>query len=461
MFALGLLSWLYTRPTIDAPSGSSKTKFAKKPDLLAANVAALRAGFNYGETTEDFAHTYQVSAASMPAGTYRNITGNVALSYGLVAAAHRAGLRLVLGSYPITPASDILHVLSGLKRFGVTTMQAEDEIAGIGIAIGASFGGALGVTTTSGPGLALKSEAIGLAVSLELPLVIVDVQRGGPRPACRPRPSRPTCCRRCSAATASRRCRSSRRSPRPTASTRRSRRAGSRRHTAPRSSCCPTATSPTGPSRGGPGDQRPARPHGRVRDRAQRGRRRRQPGLPALPARPRDARPAVGGPRHAWPGAPHRRHREGRHHRQHLLRPGQPRADDPAAAGQDRRIADTMPELEVDDPDGDARGAGHRLGLDLRPDPGRPVARAKDRPPGRHDPPAPPQPVPAQPRRGAASLRAGHHARDEPRPAARCCCARHTSSTSSPTRRCAGCPSRPRELAEVIRDDRRRMEATK
>ncbi len=179
MFALGLLSWLYTRPTATTER-FIQSKFGKKPDLLAANIAALRAGFNYGETTEDFAHAYQVSPASMPPGTYRNITGNVALSYGLVAAAQRAGLRLVLGSYPITPASDILHTLSGLKRFDVTTLQAEDEIAGVGIAIGASFGGALGVTTTSGPGLALKSEAIGLAVSLELPLVVVDVQRGGP-----------------------------------------------------------------------------------------------------------------------------------------------------------------------------------------------------------------------------------------------------------------------------------------
>ncbi len=179
MFALGLLSWLYTRPT-STTERFILSKFARKPDLLAANVAALRAGFAFGETTEDFAHTYQVAAASMPDGTYRNITGNVALSYGLVAAAHQAGLRLVLGSYPITPASDILHTLSGLKRFDVTTMQAEDEIAGVGIAIGASFGGALGVTTTSGPGLALKAEAIGLAVSLELPLVVVNVQRGGP-----------------------------------------------------------------------------------------------------------------------------------------------------------------------------------------------------------------------------------------------------------------------------------------
>src|SRR6478736_6815402 len=134
------------------------------------HFAALRAGFNYGETTEDFAVAYEVAPATMAPGTYRNVTGNVALSLGLVAAAHRAHLPLFLGSYPITPASDILHTLAGLKRYGVATMQAEDEIAGVGAALGASFGGALGVTTTSGPGLALKAETIGLAVSLELPL---------------------------------------------------------------------------------------------------------------------------------------------------------------------------------------------------------------------------------------------------------------------------------------------------
>ncbi len=179
MFALGLLSWLYTRP-VETTERFLQRKFGAKPDVLAANIAALHAGVNYGETTEDFAHTYQVTAAEMPSGLYRNVTGNTALSYGLVAGAHRAGLQLVLGSYPITPASDILHTLAGLKRFGVTTVQAEDEIAGVGIALGASFGGALGVTSTSGPGLALKAETIGLAVSLELPLVVVDVQRGGP-----------------------------------------------------------------------------------------------------------------------------------------------------------------------------------------------------------------------------------------------------------------------------------------
>ncbi|HET9655535.1 MAG TPA: 2-oxoacid:acceptor oxidoreductase subunit alpha [Kineosporiaceae bacterium] len=179
MFALGLLSWLYTRPT-EPTERFLQAKFGARPALHAANLAAFRAGWAFGETTESFAVSYQVAPAPAEPGVYRNITGNVALAFGLVAAAHRAGLPLVLGSYPITPASDILHALSRLKRFGVTTIQAEDEIAGIGAALGASYGGAIGVTTTSGPGLALKAETIGLAVSLELPLVIVDVQRGGP-----------------------------------------------------------------------------------------------------------------------------------------------------------------------------------------------------------------------------------------------------------------------------------------
>ncbi|MFN2320670.1 MAG: 2-oxoacid:acceptor oxidoreductase subunit alpha [Dermatophilaceae bacterium] len=179
MFALGLLSWMFSRPTTGTEA-FLKSKFADKPDILAANLAALYAGLHYGETTEDFAVRYEIAPAAMAPGAYRNITGNTALAYGFVAGSHRSGLPLVLGSYPITPASDILHVLSGLKRHGVMTLQAEDEIAGIGMALGASFGGALGLTTTSGPGLALKSETIGLAVSVELPLVIVDVQRGGP-----------------------------------------------------------------------------------------------------------------------------------------------------------------------------------------------------------------------------------------------------------------------------------------
>ncbi|MFJ9139455.1 2-oxoacid:acceptor oxidoreductase subunit alpha, partial [Streptomyces sp. NPDC102256] len=181
MFALGLLSWMYNRPT----EGTEKflaTKFAKKPQIAAANLAAFRAGWNFGETTEDFAVSYEVAPAAQtfPTGTYRNISGNLALSYGLVAASRQADLPLYLGSYPITPASDILHELSRHKNFGVRTFQAEDEIAGIGAALGAAFGGSLAVTTTSGPGVALKSETIGLAVSLELPLLVIDIQRGGP-----------------------------------------------------------------------------------------------------------------------------------------------------------------------------------------------------------------------------------------------------------------------------------------
>ncbi len=179
MFALGLLLWLYHRP-MESTEEFLNTKFVKKPEILKANIAALHAGWNYGDTTEDFAVQYEVAPARLPAGTYRNISGNLALSYGLIAAAQRTKLPLFLGSYPITPASDILHELSKHKEFGVETFQAEDEIAGIGAALGASYGGALGVTTTSGPGMALKSETIGLAVSLELPLIIVDVQRGGP-----------------------------------------------------------------------------------------------------------------------------------------------------------------------------------------------------------------------------------------------------------------------------------------
>jgi 2-oxoglutarate/2-oxoacid ferredoxin oxidoreductase subunit alpha len=179
MYALGLLSWMYSRPT-EGTLQFLREKFAKKPAIAEANIAAFKAGWNYGETTEAFGVSYQVKPAALAPGSYRNIAGNLALSYGLIAGAQLAKLPLFLGAYPITPASDILHELSKHKRFGVTTFQAEDEIAGVGAALGAAFGGALGVTTSSGPGIALKAETIGLAVSLELPLVIVDVQRGGP-----------------------------------------------------------------------------------------------------------------------------------------------------------------------------------------------------------------------------------------------------------------------------------------
>ncbi|WP_319804669.1 2-oxoacid:acceptor oxidoreductase subunit alpha [Nocardioides malaquae] len=179
MFALGLLSWMYGRPTETTVEFLTR-RFAKVPAIRDANVTAFRTGWNFGETTEAFAVSYEVKPAPMPAGTYRNITGNLALAYGLVAGAVQSGLPALLGTYPITPASDILHELSKHKSFGITTFQAEDEIAGIGAAIGASFAGHLGITTTSGPGIALKSEAIGLAVMTELPLVVVNVQRGGP-----------------------------------------------------------------------------------------------------------------------------------------------------------------------------------------------------------------------------------------------------------------------------------------
>jgi 2-oxoglutarate ferredoxin oxidoreductase subunit alpha len=178
-FALGLLSWLYHRPVENTETWIAR-RYGSNPNVVQANVLALRAGYNFGETAEVFEASYDVGSAEHEPGTYRNVTGNVALAWGLIAASCLAKLPLFVGSYPITPASDILHELSKHKNFGVRTLQAEDEIAGIGAALGAAYGGALGVTTTSGPGLDLKSEMVGLAVSLELPLIIVDVQRGGP-----------------------------------------------------------------------------------------------------------------------------------------------------------------------------------------------------------------------------------------------------------------------------------------
>ncbi|MEV4293887.1 2-oxoacid:acceptor oxidoreductase subunit alpha [Microbispora rosea] len=179
MFALGLLSWLYHRPT-EGTIQFLEAKFAKKPEIAKANIAAFQAGWNYGETTESFSVSYEIKPATLRPGTYRNISGNQALAYGLIAASVQSKLPLFLGSYPITPASDILHELSKHKRFGIRTFQAEDEIAGVGAALGAAFGGSLGVTTTSGPGVALKAETVGLAVTTELPLIVVDVQRAGP-----------------------------------------------------------------------------------------------------------------------------------------------------------------------------------------------------------------------------------------------------------------------------------------
>jgi 2-oxoglutarate/2-oxoacid ferredoxin oxidoreductase subunit alpha len=178
-FALGLMSWLYQRPT-EGTLGFIAQKFAKRPEIVEANTRAFSAGYNYGETSEDFAVSYEIAPAKLAPGTYRQIMGNTALSYGLIAASQLSGLQLFLGAYPITPASSILEELARFKNFGVVTFQAEDEIAAVGAALGASFGGALGVTTSAGPGVVLKSETVGLAVALELPLLILDIQRAGP-----------------------------------------------------------------------------------------------------------------------------------------------------------------------------------------------------------------------------------------------------------------------------------------
>ena len=179
LFALGLVSWMYTRP-VDTTIAWIEKKFAGKEKVVAANIAAFRAGFNFGETAELFDHPYAVAPARLEPGVYRNISGNVATAFGLIAASQCAKLPLFYASYPITPASDILHELSNLKNFGVRTIQSEDEIAAIGAVVGAAFAGQLAVTATSGPGVDLKAETLGLAISAELPLLIIDVQRGGP-----------------------------------------------------------------------------------------------------------------------------------------------------------------------------------------------------------------------------------------------------------------------------------------
>jgi 2-oxoglutarate/2-oxoacid ferredoxin oxidoreductase subunit alpha len=179
MFALGLMSWLYHRPTEHTVTFLER-KFAKRPEIAETNKRAFQAGYAFGETTEDFAVSYEVKPAKLRPGTYRNITGNQALAYGLIAASVKSGLPLFLGAYPITPASSILEELARHKNFGVRTFQAEDEIAAVGASLGASFGGSLGVSTSAGPGVVLKSETVGLAVALELPLLILDIQRAGP-----------------------------------------------------------------------------------------------------------------------------------------------------------------------------------------------------------------------------------------------------------------------------------------
>lgn len=179
MFVLGFLYWMYNRD-MENTINFLKEKFSKNPDIMDSNIKVLQAGYNFGDTTEQFTTQYTVAKSKMEPGVYRSIMGNQALAYGLIAASEKSGLNLFLGSYPITPASDILHELAKHKSFGIKTFQAEDEIAAITSAIGASYGGSFGITTTSGPGMALKAEAMGLAVMLEIPLLICNIQRGGP-----------------------------------------------------------------------------------------------------------------------------------------------------------------------------------------------------------------------------------------------------------------------------------------
>ncbi len=401
MFALGLLSWMYGRPT-ESTISFLERRFAKAPDIRDANITAFRAGWNFGETTEAFAVQYEVKPAPMPAGTYRNITGNLALSYGLIAAGVQSGLPLFLGSYPITPASDILHELSKHKRFDVTTFQAEDEIAGVGAALGASFGGALGITTTSGPGIALKSETIGLGVMIELPLLVVDVQRGGPStglptkteqadllqamfgrngesPVPIVAPQSPGDC--FDAALEAARIAITYRTPVMLLSDGMLAN-GSEPWRIPELDDLP-AIDPafaTGPNH----------THGR-----------RRAGVLALPARPRDPGPPVGDPRHPRPRAPDRWPGEGRRPRQHLLRPRQPRLHGAHPAGQDRPDRRQPAAARGRRPRRRRAGAGARLGLDVRADRRRLPTGPQGRALGRPGPPAPPQPVPEGPRRGA------------------------------------------------------------
>ena len=365
-FALGIISWLYNRPTEHDARVDRAALTGESRSSLEANSLAFRAGYNFGETAELFDSSYTVPASVLGPGEYTNISGNTALAWGLLAASQLAGLRLFLGAYPITPASDLLHELAKQKHFGTITFQAEDEIAGAGAALGASFGGSLGVTTTSGPGIDLMAETIGLAVSLELPLVIVDVQRGGPSTGLPTKSEQsdlllamygrhgeapvPIVAARTpgdcfAAAIEAVRIALKYRTPVFLLSD---------GYLANGSEPWPV------PDLGAlPEDRR------RVRQGSQPRRPRRELDVLALPARPRDPRPPLGGARHGGDGAPARRHREGRRLGRRLLRPGEPRADGAAAARQGRRHRGRHPAGHRRRPRR-RRAAGPRLGLDLR-----------------------------------------------------------------------------------------------
>ena len=320
-FAMGLVFWLYDR-SLDPTLRFIEKKFGNKPAVAEANTKALKAGYNYGETVEAINTQYQVVARQAAAGTYRNIMGNTALAWGLIAAAHLSKKRLFLGAYPITPASDILHELAKHKNFDVLTFQAEDEIAAMTSTIGAAFAGAMAVTASSGPGIALKGEAYG--PGRDDRTADDDHQRPARRPvdrACPPRPNRPTCCRRCLVATANARMPViAARSPAIALTSPRRRGGFAVRFMTPvmllTDGYIANGTEPWRI----PDVGRPAEDSSRAPQRAEQRR-----SVSALRAQ-RAARPSLGDPRHTWAGAPHRRSGETRRHRQCQLRPGQSRA---------------------------------------------------------------------------------------------------------------------------------------
>ena len=409
-FALGLMSWLYHRPT-EGTEAFIAAKFAKRPEIVDANTKAFRAGWNYGETSEDFAVSYEVAPAQLAPGTYRQITGNTALSFGLIAASKLSGLPLFLGAYPITPASSILEDLAGKKEYGVLTFQAEDEIAAVGAAVGAAFGGALGVTASAGPGVVLKAETVGLAIALELPLVILDIQRAGPSTGMPTKPeqadllmvlfgrngespvpviaaSTPSQC--FDAAIEAVRIAVKYRTPVYLLSDAYLAN-GSEPWLIPEVSTLPDLTTTFAE----PGDE-PFEPYRRD---------------PLTLARP-----------WAIPGTPGLEHRIG----------GLEKADVTGAISYDpdnhdhmvrlraqkvAGIAADIPELEVDDPDGEADVARRRLGVDVRADRRRDPPRPQAWPACRARPSSPPQSVPAQHGRRARPLPKGARAGDEPRTA--------------------------------------------
>ena len=356
-----------TRGRSSRRSSGSRERFGTKPQVVDANTRAFRAGYDFGETAELFESNYEVKPATFEKGEYVQVTGNQALAWGLIAATRLAGVPLFLGSYPITPASDILHELSRRKEFGVRTFQAEDEIAGIGAALGASFGGALGVTTTSGPGLDLKSETLGLAINLELPLIVVDVQRGGPSTGLPTKTEQADLLHALYGRHGE--------APLPILAPKTPSDCFAIAIEADRIAVkyrTPVIVLSDGYLANGAEPWRlpdldalePIDPAFAVG--AEPRRRRGQPVLLALHPRPRDAGPAVGAAGAARPRAPHRRPREGRRQRQRLLRGRQPRAHGPPAARQDRRHRRRHPARRGERRVRRRPAAARQLGLDLR-----------------------------------------------------------------------------------------------